>query len=413
MSELQAVLLCAGSGNRMPELTEHLSKSLLPVAGIPMFWFPLNSISKTGVRDVKLITCEEYRAEYEKLLEDPFYQWDHMQVEVLSLPRDHDDWGTGDAFRHFQPKFTHDVLVVSGDFISDMSLTPMIELFRCESATLCMLLSEHCITGNIPGPKVRRSKGRDLVAWCEQSKRIAFCSPEEDFEKSISGDSWINRLNELTLTAKLNDCHVYLLRNSAIELLATHKNFASLKADLVPFLLNKQFEPAASCESKSPPTCFVYVQPVQNGTIVAHANNLGSYFEISKTILKALPRISPRLTLGQEINFKATGTSCISSRVGDSSKISAGVVIKMSSIGEHVLIDEKARIQGSVVMDRVEIGKGAHISMSILCPGVKVMDGAEVVNCIISNDQVVHPNVKLQNELLEAESDGEDWRNEF
>lgn len=46
----QAVVLCGGLGNRMTSLTDHIPKCMLPIAGIPMFWYPLNFLQKNSIR---------------------------------------------------------------------------------------------------------------------------------------------------------------------------------------------------------------------------------------------------------------------------------------------------------------------------------------------------------------------------
>lgn len=43
-SELQAVILAAGKGTRMTELTNKLPKCLLPIANKPMIYFPLTML---------------------------------------------------------------------------------------------------------------------------------------------------------------------------------------------------------------------------------------------------------------------------------------------------------------------------------------------------------------------------------
>lgn len=47
---LQAVVLCGGLGNRMTSLTDHIPKCMLPIVGIPMFWYPLNFLQKNSIR---------------------------------------------------------------------------------------------------------------------------------------------------------------------------------------------------------------------------------------------------------------------------------------------------------------------------------------------------------------------------
>ncbi|CAJ0585503.1 unnamed protein product, partial [Mesorhabditis spiculigera] len=406
MSELQGILLCAGSGNRMPELTDYNSKCLLPVAGYPMFWYPLNSISRTGVRDVKLVVKADYKDAYCAVLQDPVFQWNHMKIEVITLPADQEDWGTADTLRFLRKSIKLDLLIVSGDFVSDMSLAPMIERFRCQEASACMLFSEHCVSIAAPGPKAKKPKERDFLAYCERDNKIAFCLTEEDFDKPIIADSWVESHKEVQLTARYRDCHVYLLRNTVLDVLDRETTMSSLKVDLLPWIMEVQRETDGN--AKNPWSCVGYFQPLENGTVTAHSNNLGAYFAVNQKMIKALPRLSARLSAGQEFNFKATGISCQDSRVGGTSVVAGGAVLRRSSIGENVSIGEKAVIEGSVIMDGVEIGKGARVSMSILAPGVKVKEGAHVTNCIVANEQIIEKSQNIQNEIIAAD-DNDDW----
>ena len=47
--EFQAVVFAGGLGNRMMDLTNHMPKVLLPIANIPMFWYPLNMLSRNNI----------------------------------------------------------------------------------------------------------------------------------------------------------------------------------------------------------------------------------------------------------------------------------------------------------------------------------------------------------------------------
>jgi len=46
--EFQAVVMAAGRGSRMTELTSCMAKPLLPVANKPMLWYPVNLLEKAG-----------------------------------------------------------------------------------------------------------------------------------------------------------------------------------------------------------------------------------------------------------------------------------------------------------------------------------------------------------------------------
>ena len=46
--EFQAVVLAAGRGSRMTDLTASVPKALLPIGNMPMMWYPINSLEKAG-----------------------------------------------------------------------------------------------------------------------------------------------------------------------------------------------------------------------------------------------------------------------------------------------------------------------------------------------------------------------------
>ena len=46
--EYQAVVMAAGRGSQMTELTHHTPKCLLPIANKPMIWYPLKMLESAG-----------------------------------------------------------------------------------------------------------------------------------------------------------------------------------------------------------------------------------------------------------------------------------------------------------------------------------------------------------------------------
>ena len=48
MTEFQAVIMAAGKGSRMTELTARKAKCLLPVANLPLVWYPIQLVEKSG-----------------------------------------------------------------------------------------------------------------------------------------------------------------------------------------------------------------------------------------------------------------------------------------------------------------------------------------------------------------------------
>ncbi|ETN69803.1 hypothetical protein NECAME_05126 [Necator americanus] len=379
MTELQAVLLCSGSGSRMTELCDSMLKFLLPIADVPMFWFPLNTLVNSGVKDIKIFVREDGESEVRHLLTTPLFDFPSASIEVVPVSRENEEWGTADVLRNNAAKITRDFIVMSCDFITDARLQPMIDQFRAHNATFSCLLSEMCATGPVPGPKIRRGKGRDFVALEESTSRIVYMTSEEDFDQPVNAESWMNN------------------------------NFASLKADFVPYLLAKQY--SLSNGDVEAPKCMAYLLPHGNATVSAHSNNLGSYFEVNKSILKCLPRISSKLYTGQIFDGRSTGIHTNESLVAKDAQVGERTLIKRSVIGSRCIIGEKSNIQGSVVMQGSSIGKCAKITLSIICPGVVVGDNADLNSVIVTKDQKVSANAKIQNEVVDFDDEDNAWEN--
>ncbi|KAK6733351.1 hypothetical protein RB195_017226 [Necator americanus] len=409
MTELQAVLLCSGSGSRMTELCDSMLKFLLPIADVPMFWFPLNTLLNSGVKDIKIFVREDGESEVRHLLTTPLFDFPSASIEVVPVSRENEEWGTADVLRNNAAKITRDFIVMSCDFITDARLQPMIDQFRAHNATFSCLLSEMCATGPVPGPKIRRGKGRDFVALEESTSRIVYMTSEEDFDQPVNAESWMNKFSNVSLTARYVDCHVYFMRHSCLGMITRQNNFASLKADFVPYLLAKQY--SLSNGDVEAPKCMAYLLPHGNATVSAHSNNLGSYFEVNKSILKCLPRISSKLYTGQIFDGRSTGIHTNESLVAKDAQVGERTLIKRSVIGSRCIIGEKSNIQGSVVMQGSSIGKGAKITLSIISPGVVVGDNADLNSVIVTKDQKVSANAKIQNEVVDFDDEDNAWEN--
>lgn len=46
--EFQAIIMAAGKGSRMTELTARRPKCLLPIGNLPMLWYPMNLLERSN-----------------------------------------------------------------------------------------------------------------------------------------------------------------------------------------------------------------------------------------------------------------------------------------------------------------------------------------------------------------------------
>lgn len=107
--------------------------------------------------EVILIILETQKTEIQSSLEKTDLE---IKIEYVSISPN-DDLGTADSLRLIQDKIKSDVLVLSCDFVSDIKLKGVFDLFRKHDASVVAVLlkpppSEQIV---VPGPKTKYKPG--------------------------------------------------------------------------------------------------------------------------------------------------------------------------------------------------------------------------------------------------------------
>ena len=92
---VQAVVMAAGKGSRMTDLTCTKPKCLLPVAGCPLVWHPLNMLQSNGFTEAIVIVPDVAKNEVIKIPEK--YNLS-IKLDVVGISGQ-EDMGTADSLR--------------------------------------------------------------------------------------------------------------------------------------------------------------------------------------------------------------------------------------------------------------------------------------------------------------------------
>ena len=118
MSDITAVILCGGKGERLRPFTEHLPKPLLPLNGRPILYHLMDYLSRWGIE--RFVLCTGYMAEcVEQFVRDQCDpQWDVRCVnsgDATMTQRLRDAW----------PHVKEQALICYGDTLANVSISAL------------------------------------------------------------------------------------------------------------------------------------------------------------------------------------------------------------------------------------------------------------------------------------------------
>ena len=118
MSELTAVILCGGKGERLKPFTDHLPKPLVPLNGKPLLYHLMNYLSVSGVS--RFVLCVGYKAECITQFAVEYAQPGWEVVCVNS-----GDASMADRLLDARPHIHGRTLICYGDILANVDLTAL------------------------------------------------------------------------------------------------------------------------------------------------------------------------------------------------------------------------------------------------------------------------------------------------
>ncbi|XP_075037721.1 translation initiation factor eIF2B subunit gamma isoform X2 [Mixophyes fleayi] len=433
-AELQAVVMAYGGGSRMMDLTSSVSKSLLPVGNKPLLWYQLNMLERAGFEEVIVVTTREVQ----KYVPDM-----KMKVDFVYLPEDKaSEMGTADSLRHIYSKIKSDVLIVSCDLVTEVALHEVVDLFRAHNATLSMLMgkaaepSEH-----VPGQKGKQKavEERDFIGVDEAGSRLLLLANEEDLDDGLNlKKSVFQRYPRIHIKMGMIDAHLYCLRKYVVDFLAANDSFSSIRRELVPYLVRKQFSSHQKKDqevAKETRTSDIYsfiprdelletalsnsswnnhrgveMEPYQGSRLRCYVhvaqselcfrvNSLAMYIEANKqvpqcSVCSEEPRVHPSAVITDKLMVGPD------SMIGAQTQVGEKTSVKHSLLGSNCVIRDRVKITNCIIMNGVTVHDSCTIQGSVICNNAVIESGADIKDCLLGPDLHIHSKAKRVNEII-------------
>lgn len=329
---MKAMVLAAGLGTRLKPITYGIPKPMVPVIDRPCMAHLLTLVAKHGFTDA--VANLHY---YPETIREYFGDGSAYGVN-LKYNLEPELLGTAGGVRAVRDMLTdgdEPFLIISGDALTDIDLTALIE--------------RHKSAGGIATLTVKRvddTREYGVVLHDEDGRITGFQ------EKPAPEDA----------LSDLGNCGIYVFSPEIFDYFP-ERPFVDWAQDVFPALLDGDVP--------------FYIHQINE-----YWNDVGSLHELREGTYDAL---TGELNLGIEGTGSSTGTYSATPGALESAELVEGPVW----IGSGVELGAGARLQGPVVIgDGAKIGAGAAIRDTIIFPGGELPAGALAIGAIIGNAEI-------------------------
>ncbi|CAK0780561.1 hypothetical protein CVIRNUC_005094 [Coccomyxa viridis] len=454
--EWQAVLLAGGAGASLFPLNHTGNPlALLPIANQPLITYALRSLEQADILDVLLVCSgEATAAKITSWAKNKYIG--KLRLKTRSVPEDSE---SGDALRMVAEDITaQSFVVMSIDLITDVRLESLLAVHFLRNASATALLSHRKVSPASETKLGKAPKDVEYVALDGQMRRLVFFRPSPESRRNIKLPmGTLMRHGRLTIRTDLQDNHVYALDRSVLGVLHAKPSLASIKQDLIPYLVlhqhastkaaaalrpdssgtpsaNGQPEPGSmaapgNAERLSPGCDYISmshtsadVDETAAGTsycgafvaapeqYCARTVSLQSFSEVNREVVNV--ELAARLGVRAKPNAKHDNFVDESVQIGSKSMVAAGCMvgpgatlgdkcsIKRSVLGPMCKLGSNVKIINCVLMDSVIVHDGCHLQNCIICTGAELQERVSLRDCQVGPGFTVSEGAEHREEVL-------------
>lgn len=344
---MKAIIMAGGFGTRLRPLTINLPKPMVPIGNLPMMEHVVSLLLASNITDITALVY--FQADK---IRDYFGDGSAFGVN-LSYVQPDDDFGTAGAVRCALETVQEQVLVISGDLVTDFDLTEAITWHNEKGSLATLLLT-----------RMENPLAYGIVITDENGRIVRF------LEKPTWGEAFSDTINT----------GIYILEQSAIELIPPRTNF-DFSQNLFPLMLSKQM----ALYGKTMKGYWKDVGNVEEYRL-AHIDLFDDKFKLNlKTECKTSEQgdlfLGERVTMGEGVEF-------------------TGKVI----LGNDVAIESGCKLHNCAIGDRSRLGQSSELTNTTIWSDATIGAEAVMTNAIVGSSARLGENVQLLDDVIVSDS---------
>ncbi len=350
--------MAGGEGTRLRPLTSMRPKPMVPIVNQPVMEHILGLVKHHGITEVVATL-----AFMPQVIEDYFGDGDEWGIDI-SYAIEESPLGTAGSVKNAAEALTETFIVISGDALTDINLTEVIEFHKAKGGAVTIALKR------VPDPL---------------EFGVVITDDDGKIERFLEKPSWGQVFSDTINTG------IYVVEPLVFDYIPEGIPF-DFSSELFPLLMKNGHD--------------LY------GCVVdgywADVGSLEGYVEVHRDILdgKAMIYIPGAKTKddswigpGADIHPSAVLSSKVV--IGANTTVRADAKIgPYTVIGDNCLVGVDAEIDHTIVWNDAFVGKNSHVDGAVLCRSVDVRAGARVGNgAVIGDESVVGHGASVGNDV--------------
>lgn len=421
---LQAILLADSFTTKFRPITLERPKVLLPLVNAPMINYTLTWLESAGIEEVFVFCCAHSKQVINYLEKSEWFNQPNFTVTTIESQN---SVSAGDALRVIYERnvIQGDFVLVSGDTVSNMSLTQAILEHKERKKKDSNAVMTMVIKRSKNNPAIHQSRlGTDeiFMAIDPDTKQLLYYEDKADYSKGTLHleNSLLADNPSLSLHHDKQDCYIDICSPEVLSLFTDNFDYQHLRRHFVKGLLVDDIMGYK-----------IFVHEIRSD-YAARIDNFRSYDTVSKDIIHrwTYPLVPDVMNFGNtatklerqgiyrasEISQSQSAVVGPFSVIGFGTKIGNNTKILNSVVGEGCTIGSNVHIEGCYIWDNVTIEDGCKLRYGIVCDGVIMKSGSALepgvvlsFKVAVGQEFVVPPysQVSLLQQPIEEDSDEE------
>ena len=338
--------MAGGEGSRLRPLTSNVPKPMLPVANRPLMEHIIELLRHHGITDV--VATVQFLS---SVIRNYFGDGSDLGVS-LSYATEDAPLGTAGSVLGAQDLLNGTFIVVSGDALTDIDLTAVVDFHRAKGAAATLVLK-------------RMSDPLEFgIVMTDDDGRI-----ERFLEKPTWGQVFSDTINT----------GIYVLEPDIFDLIPPDQPF-DFSSELFPMMLDKGL-PLFGYVTES------YWTDVGNSEAYLQAQ----HDALSGKVGVGIPgfELRPSVWVGEDVEIHPTARLEGPLLIGDNSFVGPGARVGPSTVvGANSFVGDDAVVTNGVLMERARVSAYARVTGGVLGRGATLDRGATVEEAAVLGDEV-------------------------